>query len=182
MSVGTTEKIQELLNNYCTGGYGGGVVGQANIIYLTENYPELVRVERIYRLGDALRFVTPVADSRKFGEFLNDLSGLEDYPVIDESTLDTYISKLEDDDLEQIITDHALNREVFWQVWNDSDRSFGWEQDYVYPLFEVDDLVAEVHRASQNWDVHYGNSEFHYPAVCAWCADVSLPSSELERA
>lgn len=180
--IGTTDKIQGILDRYCTGGYGYGVIGQANIIYLTKHYPELVRIQRVYRLGDALVFTAPVKDSRKFGEFLEDIFGLKDYPIVDEETFSDYLCELQDVELLEIIRENNLNDDIFWQVWCNGDRNFDWEQDYVYPSFDVDELVAEVRLASQSWNTHYVERTYHVADVCAWCADVSLPSSELERA
>lgn len=175
--MGVGEKIQDILNSYCSGGYGGGVIGQANVNYLSSTY-DFIKVERIYRLGDLAVFVTPVKDSRLFGQFLEELAGLEDYPIIDEQSYYDLISGLEHDECLDIIKDNGLEADVFWSVFSNGDYPFSVEQDYVYPDFDMTELVAEVRTKSQTFTVHYGNTEFHYPEACEWCADTSLPSSQ----
>lgn len=185
--VGTGEKIQDYLDKYCIGGYSNGTVGSANQRYLLNAYPEFVRESRIYRLGSALRFIVPELGrglSRKFGEFLRELSGLDDYGLLCDDTYTELFCELESDAMQQICSEYDLDGSVAWDVlslgnWYFDDTD-GMADIYGASLYgDVDEFVDEVRKESQNWSVHYEGTGKHYAKWCGICADTSLPSSQL---
>lgn len=189
--VGTTEKIQNYLDKYCIGGYGYGTIGEANQRYILDEYPEFVRVRAIYRLGDALKFVPPVLGrglSVKFGEFLQDLRRVDEYPIIDDDTYTEVFMECERYEIERICTEYKLDESVAWDVLSENDYYFedtdGMADIYGASLGNVseDEFVDKVREASQGWAVHYEGQSAHYAKWCPICTDTSLPSSELEVA
>lgn len=184
--IGLTDKIQDRLDSYCIGGYSNGTIGQANQNYLLNNYSEFVRVQRIYRLGDALIFTPPKLGAGlggKFIQFLEELSGLEDYPLLDDDTYQQVMDECEMAEVERICQEYNIDESVAWDVLNVGGWYFedtdGMADIYGMSMYggTLEEFVEAVHRASQNWDVHYNNSEFHHAGVCAWCQDETLPSS-----
>lgn len=188
MATGTSEKIQDYLDNYCIGGYSNGTVGASNQRYLLATYPEFVRPWRIYRLGDSLRFVVPELGaglSRKFGEFLNDLAGLDNYPIIDDDSYGDLIMELEEQDMAELCREYDLDASVAWDVLSQGEWCFedeGHGDIYGLTMADVDGFVAEVRKQSQGWATHYEGKGKHYAKWCGICADTSLPSSEVEVA
>lgn len=185
--VGTGEKIQDYLDNYCIGGYSNGTVGASNQRYLLATYPEFVRVYRVYRLGDALRFVVPelgAGKSRRFGEFLNELAGLDNYPIINEDSYSDLICDLESDEMAEICREYDLDSNVAWDVLSEGDWSFedtdGMGDIYGVSMADVDSFVDEVRKQSQGWATHYEGQGKHYAKWCGICMETDLPSSELE--
>ena len=174
MIQGTTERINNALGSFCSNGYGAGLYGQANIKYLLDNFRDLIYIQAVYRLGDMAQLATPIKDSRKFGELVEILAGLEDYPLIDEDGFYELLSELEGEDIERIIKEYYLNPEIVYDVLGDGDYCFGWEQDYVYPEFDEAEFAQLVREKSQSWAVHYEGKEYHEPTVCLWCLDDSL--------
>lgn len=179
--MGVTDSINELLGKYCSGGYGGGTVGQANFNYLKSEYGDVdwLWFGSQYRLGDVVRFSAPVSDSRKFGRFLEDISGLEDYPVIDENIWSELEWQLESEEWEQLVSEHNLEWEFVSQVRARGDYNFydsdGMATLYgMTPDFDVEEFVAEVRLAQQTWQAHYYSGLGHLPEVCGYCADSEL--------
>lgn len=178
MSV--TESINELLGTYCSGGYGG-TVGQANFNYLKSEYGEVewLWFGSQYRLGDVVRFSAPVNDSREFGRFLELLSGLKDYPVLDDDTWSNFVYELESEEWDDLIAEHGLDWEYVAQVRESGDYYFedadGMANLYgMHPAFNVEEFVAEVRLAQQTWLTHYYSQMTHLPEVCAYCKDAEL--------
>ena len=174
MKQGTTERINSVLATFCSDGYGAGLIGRANIKYLLDNFRDLIYIQAVYRLGDMAQLATPIGDSRKFGELLEILAGLEDYPMIDEDYFYSMLQELEGEDIERIISEYYLNPEIVYDVLSDGDYCFGWEQDYVYPEFDEAEFAVLVREKSQSWAVHYGGEKYHEPTVCLWCLDDTL--------
>lgn len=179
--MGVTDSINELLGKYCSGGYGGGTVGQANFNYLKSEYGDVdwLWFGSQYRLGDVVRFSAPVSDSRTFGRFLEDISGLEDYPVIDENTYDDLIMSLEDEEWNQLVAEHNLDWGYVADVRETGDYYFSDDEGYgtlygLSPQFDVEDFVAQVRLAQQTWQAHYYSQMAHLPEVCGYCADSEL--------
>ncbi len=177
MSV--TDSINELLGNYCSGGYGG-TVGQANFNYLKSEYggEEWLWFGSQYRLGDVVRFSAPVSDSRRFGQFLEDISGLRDYPVICESTWSELEYQLESEEWDSLVSEHGLDWEFVAKVRETGDYYFeddGMANIYgMHPAFDVAEFVAEVKLAQQTWLTHYYSQMTHLPEVCGYCKDAEL--------
>jgi hypothetical protein len=188
MTTGTGEKIQDYLDNYCIGGYSNGTVGASNQRYLLATYPEFVRVYRMYRLGEALKFVVPELGrglGRRFVEFLNDLAGLDDYPIICDDTYTELFCELESDEVAELVGEYDLDAGVAWDVLSQGDWCFedeGQGDIYGLTMADVDGFVEEVRKQSQGWATHYEGIGKHYAKWCQVCADTSLPSSEVEVA
>ena len=177
--MGITESINELLGNYCSGGYGG-TVGQSNFNYLKSEYGDVewLWFGSQYRLGDVVRFAAPVNDSRRFGQFLEDISGLSDYPVICENTWSDLEFQLESEEWESLVSEHGLDWEYVAQVRETGDYNFydeGLGNIYgLVPDFNVEEFVAEVKLAQQTWLTHYYSQMTHLPEVCGYCKDAEL--------
>jgi hypothetical protein len=189
MTTGTGEKIQDYLDNYCIGGYSSGTVGASNQRYLLATYPEFVRVYRVYRLGEALKFVVPELGrglGKKFAEFLNDLAGLDDYPIICENTYTEIIGECEESEVRELVREYDLDESVVWEVLSQGGWCFedsdGMADIYGMSMADVEGFVEEVRKQSQGWATHYEGSGKHYAKWCSVCADTSLPSSEVEVA
>lgn len=187
MTTGTSEKIQNYLDNYCIGGYSNGTVGASNQRYLLNTYPEFVRQVHTYRLGEWLRFVVPELGrglGHKFAEFLNDLAGLDDYPIVCENTYSDLIMELEEQDMAELCREYDLDASVAWEVlaegkWNFEDAD-GMADIYGMSMADVDGFVDEVRKQSQGWATHYEGGGKHYAKWCPVCSEADLPSSELE--
>ena len=178
--MGVTESINEILGTYCSGGYGGGTIGQANFNYLKAEYGDVdwLWFGSQYRLGDVVRFAAPVNDSRRFGRFLEDISGLQDYPVIDEQVWSELEWELENQEWEELVSEHNLDWEYVAKVRGTGDYNF-YDEGYgtLYGLvadFDVAEFVAEVRLAQQTWQTHYFSGVGHLPELCGYCAESSL--------
>jgi hypothetical protein len=176
--TGASERINEVLGRYCSGGYGGGTIGQANWQYLYNEYHgvEWLNFGAIYRLGDTVRFCAPVNDSRRFGEFLEDLSRLEDYAILDDDVYTSLIMELEDQEWEELVREHNLDWEYVQNVINEGDYCFEDSDGYgtlygLNPCFDVEEFVAAVRLAQQTWLTHYYAGLPHVPEVCQYCAE-----------
>jgi hypothetical protein len=124
--------------------------------------------------------------AHKFGEFLNDLAGLEDYPIICDETYTELICELEESDMAELCREYDLDASVAWDVlsdgvWNFEDTD-GMGDIYGMSMADVDGFVDEVRKRSQGWATHYEGKGKHYAKWCQVCADTSLPSSEAEVA
>lgn len=187
---GVSEKIQDALDNYCIGGYSNGTIGEANQRYLLAEYPEFVRVYRVYRLGDALSFVVPELGRGlgvKFAEFVRDLSGLADYPLLDEEVHSQLIAECEESEVRELAHEFDLDESVVWEVLSQGDWCFedtdGMADIYGMSLSgNVGEFVDEVRKQSQGWATHYEGKGKHYAKWCGICNETDLPSSELEVA
>lgn len=177
--MGITDSINELLGTYCSGGYGG-TVGQANFNYLKSEYGDVewLWFGSQYRLGDVVRFAAPVNDSRRFAQFVEDISGLKDYPVICEDTWSELEFKLEEEEWEELVSEHNLDWEFVSKVRETGDYNFYDEGlGNIYGLvadFNVEEFVAEVRLAQQTWLTHYYSQMTHLPEVCGYCKDAEL--------
>jgi hypothetical protein len=173
---GTTERINDTLARYCSNGYGAGIYGEANIDYLLDNFRDLIYIQAVYRLGDMAQLATPIKDSRKFGELLEALASLEDYPLFDDDYLNHIQEKYEDAEWARIEADYSLDPDVASEVRcsDNGDYYFELSGDYVYPAFDEDEFALLVRTKSQTWAVHYEGKQYHEPTVCAWCQDDSL--------
>jgi hypothetical protein len=187
MSKGTSEKIQDYLDNYCIGGYSNGTVGASNYRYLLATYPEFVREAHTYRLGDWLRFRVPELGrglAHKFGEFLSDLAGLDDYPIICEDTYSEIIIECEEYEVGELVREYDLDSGVVWEVLSEGEWCLedtdGMADIYGMSMADVEGFVDEVRKRSQGWDTHYLGKGKHYAKWCGICGEVDLPSSELE--
>ena len=181
---GVSERINEMLGRYCSGGYGGGTIGQANWQYLYNNYQgvEWLNFGAIYRLGDTVRFRGPIqnangdSDSRRFGEFLEDLWRLEEYPIFDDDVYSSMLHELEDKEWEELVREHNLEWDYVTEEINSGD--YYWEDADgmatlygMSPAFDVEDFVARVRVRQQTWLTHYYASMPHVPDVCEYCKD-----------
>lgn len=172
--LGTSEKINEQLASYCSDLYVGGTTGAANLEWLKDMGWDFIQFESGHYCNTA-RFVAPVADSAQFGIFLEALAGLEAYPLFSDEYLSDLQMKLEEQEWEELISEHKLDRDVFWDVVSEGD--YYWEDDGMadnygmHANFDIEEFVALVIEKSQTWKAHYYSGLAHEPEVCKYCAD-----------
>lgn len=179
--MGVTESINDILGSFCSGGYGGGTIGQANYNYLQSEYGDVswLCFGSIYRLGDTVRFRAPVEDSRVFGRFLEDIAGLEDYPIICEDKYQELILRLENEEWDELVREHNLEWEYVHKVRENGDYYF-YDSDGMgtlyglSPQFDVEEFVNKVRTEQQTWMTHYYSQMPHIPDVCGYCKEADL--------
>jgi hypothetical protein len=179
-TIGTTDKINEELSNYCSDKYAGGTTGAANLRWLKDQNFEFIRFESGHWCNTA-KFEAPVADSESFGYFLKMLKKLKDYPLFDDAYLSEIHDELSGEEWEQLMEEHKLEADTMWQVAYDNECY--WEDDGMadnygmHATFDIEAFVLEVRQKSQTWEAHYNSGEFHQPEFCGYCAD-SLTGDE----
>lgn len=166
------DKVQELLGQYCAGGYAGGFYGEANARWVEDNFGELARVYDVYRLGPTACLLAGVEeDTPRLDELIEVLENLEDYPLID----DEYLNRLTMEDecrvVRELSVDWDISEENIWKAVNELDGYFEWEQDYSYYAGDLDELHAEASKLGQTWSAHYNSEMSHLPEVCGYCAE-----------
>lgn len=170
------DKIDERLAEFCTAGYSLGLIGEANIAYVVDNFPELVTVQRVYRLGDQAQLRKGVDDDTpglaELEEFLSE--NWEDYPVFDESYLSEIQAKLEDEWVLDFANTHKVAGSKVWEAINELEGYFEWEQDYVYYSCDEEELLAKAEELGQTWQAHYYSGESHTPEVCKYCKEAEV--------
>jgi hypothetical protein len=179
--MGITERINDLLGAYCSGGYGGGTIGQANYNFLKSEFggQSWLWFGSQYRLGDVVRFSAPVDDSKEFARFIDLLGGLEDYPLLDEETHGEILWNLEQEEWDSLVSEHNLEWQYVNEIRQDGEYYFedvdGMGTLYgLRPNFDVEDFVAQVRELQQTWLTHYYSQMAHFPEVCAYCKESSL--------
>lgn len=167
------DKVNELLGQYCAGGYAMGFYGEANARWVEDNFGELARVYDVYRLGPTACLLSGVEeDTPRLDELIEVLESLSDYPLIDDNYLQDLIIK----DEERVVADYAkdwdIPEEYIWNAMSELDVSFDWEQDYVYLHRDYEDEVkAKALELGQTWSAHYNSEMSHTPEVCGYCAE-----------
>lgn len=166
------DRVQELLGQYCAGGYANGFLGEANAKWVEDNFGELARVHDIYRLGPTACLLAGVEeDTPRLDELIEVLEGLADYPLID----DEYLNRLTMEDecrvVRELSVDWDIPEENIWKAVNELDGYFEWEQDYSYYAGDLDELHAEASKLGQTWSAHYNSEMSHLPEVCGYCAE-----------
>lgn len=166
------EKLQELLGQYCAGGYSSGFIGEANARWVEDNYPEIARVSDVYRVGYMACLLAGVNDDTAgIDELIEILEGLADYPLID----DEYLNRLTMEDecrvVRELSTDWDIPEDTIWKAINELDGYFEWEQDYSFYAGDLEELHAEASKLGQTWSAHYNSEMSHTPEVCEYCAE-----------
>lgn len=167
------DRVNELLGQYCAGGYSNGFIGEANARWLEDNFAGLVRVYDIYRLGATACLLDGAdEDEPRLDELLEVLEALNDYPLID----DEYLSKLVADDEERVVADYArtwdIPEEFIWEAIRELDAYMEWEQDYAYlPNCHEEEVKQKALELGQTWEAHYNSGMSHLPEVCGYCAE-----------
>lgn len=166
------EQLEELVGKYCAGGYANGFIGEANANWCRDNYPALVGVGQIYRLGTAGYVLKGVEnDTPGVAELVEILQGLSDYPLID----DEYLSQLIAEDEERVVNDLAtgwnIPAELVWDAVRELEGYFEWEQDYAYYAGNEEELHAKSVEIGQTWVAHYYGGVAHTPEVCGYCKE-----------
>jgi hypothetical protein len=166
------DKVNELLGQYCAGGYSSGFIGEANARWVEDNFAGLVRVYDIYRLGLTACLLAGVEeDEPRLEELIEVLEGLSDYPLIDED----YLSNLIIEDEARVVDEYAREWDIPEQfIWNavyELQTHFEWEQDYAYYADDLDELKSKALELGQTWDAHYNSGVSHLPEVCGYCAE-----------
>jgi hypothetical protein len=169
------EKLQELLGQFCAGGYSNGFVGEANARWVADNY-DFVVVSDVYRVGYMACLLSGVdEDTHGIDELIEILEGLEDYPLID----DQYLSDLIMADEERVVAEYArewdIPAEYIYRAIEELDAQMEWEQDYAYlPNCYVEDVHAKALELGQTWEAHYNSGVSHTPEVCGYCKDAEV--------
>lgn len=168
------EQLQELLGQFCAGGYSSGFVGEANARWVADNY-DFVVVSDVYRVGYMACLLSGVSeDTDGIDELIEILDGLNDYPLID----DQYLSDLTMADEERVVGDYArdwdIPAEYIFEAIRELDFYFEWEQDYVYLVGEESELRAKALELGQTWEAHYNSKMSHTPEVCGYCKDAEV--------
>ena len=167
------DTLNELLGQYCAGGYSGGFYGEANARWVEDNFGEIARVYDVYRLGYTACLLASVEeDTPGVDELIEVLQGLDDYPLIDDSYLQDLIMK----DEERVVTEYArdwdIPEEYIWEAMRELDIYMEWEQDYCYlPDCYEDEVKAKALELGQTWSAHYNSEMSHLPEVCGYCAE-----------
>ena len=169
------EKLQELLGQYCAGGYSSGFIGEANANWVEDNYPEIAVVSDVYRVGKMALVLRSVnEDTAGLDELIEVLEGLADYPLIDEE----YLTRLTIEDECRVVrdlpTDWDIPEENVWKAIQELDGYFEWEQDYSYYAGDLEELHAKASIVGQTWDAHYNSGLSHNPEVCGYCAEAQV--------
>lgn len=174
------DKVQELLGQYCAGGYASGFYGEANARWVEDNYGSIARVYDVYRLGPAACLLAVVEeDTPRLDELIEVLEGLDDYPLIDDSYLQDLIIKDEEREIAELAGQWEVAEECVWNAMSELNVSFDWETDYVYLAgYYTEEVEAkakelELERVAklQTWDAHYYSGAEHTVEVCGYCTE-----------
>lgn len=174
------DRVQELLGNYCAGGYSSGFYGEANARWVEDNFGDIARVYDIYRLGPAACLLAVVEeDTPRLDELIEVLEGLDDYPLIDDSYLQDLIMKDEERETAELASSWEVDVACVWKALEECNVSLDWEQDYVYLancyVEEVEakakELELERIAELQTWDTHYYSGLEHTVEVCEYCTE-----------
>lgn len=170
------DKIDDRLAEFCSAGYALGLIGEANIAYVVDHYPELVMVQRVYRLGDQAQLKRGVDEDTlgidELEEFL--ANNWEDYPVFDDEYLSEAIAKAEEYAVNELATGWNIPAELVWDAVRELDGEFEWEQDYAYYGGDVDELKVKATELGQTWVGHYYGGLAHTPEVCKYCVEAEV--------
>lgn len=148
----TQEKLDEIddkLGEYCAAGYALGLIGEANIRYFERRFPDLVQRQRVYRLGDIATLRHGTADDyteeqvAELFEIEAELEGLEDYPLVEDTTFDEVYTEEQEYVVEQIAETYGLDVQAVWNAIYEVNAEFEWEQDYAY-LIDEQAVLAEL--------------------------------------
>lgn len=170
------EKLQELLGNYCAGGYSSGFYGEANARWVQDNYPEIAVVSDVYRVGYMACLLAGVNDDTAgIDELIEVLEGLDDYPLIDDSYLQELVMKDEERESAELARQWDIPEQYIWEAMRELDVSFDWELDYVYlaSCYE-EDVKAKALELGQTWSAHYNSEMSHTPEVCEYCKEAEV--------
>lgn len=166
------DTLNELLGNYCAGGYSSGFIGEANARWVEDNFGDIAKVYHIYRLGYAACLLASVEeDTPGVDELIEILQGLDDYPLID----DEYLNRLTMEDECRVVRELSADWDIpevdIWKAVNELDGYFEWEQDYSYYAGDLEELRAEASKVGQTWSAHYNSEMPHTPEVCEYCKE-----------
>jgi hypothetical protein len=166
------EKLQELLGSYCAGGYSSGFYGEANAMWVADNY-DFVVVSDVYRIGPMACLLAGVDDDTAgIDELIEVLEGLEDYPLIDDDYLSQLILKDEERVADELAKEWDIPVEYIYEAMNELNMYMEWEQDYAYlPSCYEDEVKQRALELGQTWDAHYLSGVSHHPEVCKYCED-----------
>lgn len=173
------DKVDEKLSGLCAAGYALGLIGEANIRYMTEQYPDFIWRQRVYRLGDIACLKWGMIDDYD-ADMIETLLEVEsvldeagEYPILDDDTFSEVQVEAEVEWVEEFARDNEVSTELVWKALEKLDVYFEWEQEYVYPAnAEVEDIIREARALGNTWSAHYGFSDdaiYHYPESCWYC-------------
>lgn len=174
------DTLNELLGQYCAGGYSGGFYGEANARWVEDNFGEIARVYDVYRLGYAACLLASVEeDTPGVDELIEVLQGLDDYPQIDDSYLQDLIMKDEEREVGELAEAWGVAEECVWKALEECEAQLDWELDYVYLSSYYEEnvkakaLELELARVAglQTWETHYYGGADHTVEVCEYCKE-----------
>lgn len=174
------DTLNELLGQYCAGGYSSGFIGEANARWVEDNFGGIARVYDVYRLGYAACLLASVEeDTPGVDELIEILQGLDDYPLIDDSYLQDLIMKDEERVTGELASEWGVDVACVWKALEECDVTLDWEQDYVYLASCYEDEVEakakelELERIAelQTWETHYYSGADHTVEVCEYCKE-----------
>lgn len=143
------DEIDDKLGQYCAAGYAYGLIGEANIRYMIERFPELVQRQRVYRLGDVATLRHGDADGytdeqvEQLLEIDAELDGLEDYPLLDDDTFEQVFDEERNEVVEQLALSYDVTVDAVWNAIYEVNAEFEWEQDYAFlNQWDVDAVLS----------------------------------------
>lgn len=171
---GLTEQIDDAIMGVATGSYSLGLIGDANRRWLLENCGNVVRLVRVYRLGDTLELRTPIKPEHRdeFRTLIEALKGCEDYPVIDDQTYSEVCFEAEDDAIREFANEYRLDVNITLATFRDEDVYLEESDGGMWIPFDEDEtlrIVTKIRERSQTWLGHVYGGDYHEPTVCLWC-------------
>ena len=192
---GLRESINDILQWECSESCmnQSGLIASANATYFVRNahrFPwVVVRTVDHAPYGGAYgthqhidisldaHFVIKPEHKEAFGEFMEDLKGLSEYPIIDENIYSEIQLIAVDDAIDEIAEANDVDALVLRELIYDADIYSDCDSEgYVTFDCDMSAVVEEARRKSQTWMVHYYAGKFHTPSACSYCADASVAS------
>jgi hypothetical protein len=186
MSEQRLDIIDDILTEFCTNSYGGGVVGEANASYIQRRFPHLVVQQRVYRLGDTIALARGVTmDTEGMVE-------LEEYLLAHK---ESEYSIMDDETYSEVLSEKQLACVVEYAYetigWGNPDEQgfavdIAWEAIAKYgSYFEEYESVVLIHesdeseqamleyckRKANTYMAHYYSGAQHAPEYCSYCED-----------
>ena len=177
----TQERVDEIdgkLTGLCAAGYAYGVIGEANIRVVLEEYPELTSRQRVYRLGDVATLTHGMAEDyddamvARLEQLEELLDGGADYPVLDEGMYQQVLDEFEVEWVRLFAEEHKVSEELIWKALSDLEVYFEESNEWLYPSVDEDEIIARARVLGNTWAAHYGMSEdaiYHWPESCWYC-------------
>jgi len=170
-----------------------GVIDRANATFFIRNaerYPWL-KVESVahspyggaygthYHLETRfdMHFIIKPEHKEAWGEFLEILNNLSDYPIIDEGIWSEVEMEVVDEEITAIAEREDADPDMLREVIYSSDIYSSVDSDgYVDFDCDMSEVVKEARRKSQTYMTHYYGGKFHSADVCSYCEEFGVSS------